>query len=223
MSSVNIIETNTGTVNLRTSSAKCFVFHVPLIGGAGLAETTLNAASQAAATKKVVAKLSSWGNQVPSVDGYTAEIGGSMVRQSFGIKEGEILKVFSARRPAGSLPLTSCLLLRVRESAALQTVNVKMLAHPSVVQPLATIRGRFDVLTFDEAIALGARLKSDFQKFFNPAVVEQAMEIETIQAAKANVKIVTVEPKPSLHGITPAPKAMVVTEEAPRRRKLGGF
>lgn len=210
---MNPIETLTGDVNLRTASAKAYVFHTPRKGGVGVEERILPVAAKSGQTNSVITPLQSFAQRTPSVQGYSVEVGGSMTAQSFIVAEGEILKFFVNRRPgAGKLPLTACQFIRVRETAALRCIEAKLLTDPKVTQPFAMIRGRFDLLTLEEAVALGVTVNPGFMRQFHPANAGACMTVALMQpeAAKAEVQVL------------PSGESIVVTQTK-RRRQLGGF
>jgi hypothetical protein len=205
------IETLTGDVNLRTGSAKCFVFHTPRQGGAGVEERHLGLAAKSNQTANVVRTVSPYPTVIPSVQGYSAEIGGKMVRMTYSVEEGEILKLFIQRRPgAGKLPTNACQFVRVREGAALRCVEAKMLTDPMVNEPMSFIRGRFDLLTLEEARALGVKVADGYTRMFHPANVEHVTTVSTVSPEIASASIVQ----------QPSGKPAVVVTEIKRRRKI---
>ncbi len=186
------IETLIGEVNLRYGSAKAFVFYSPRIGGAGAAEQHLGIASKSPQTAHLVRKLSPFPTITPSVSGYAPEVGGKMIRTSYEVANGEILKVFGQRRAgAGKLTFSACQFLRVRDTAALVELTVRLLSDPSVVEPYAKIVGRFDLITLDEAKSLGIKVLPHFEKMFSQGVVEDLISIRIIDPEKAKVETVS--------------------------------
>ena len=209
---MNTIETLTGDVNLRAASAKCFVFHTPHAGGAGVEERHLGLAAKSNQTSSVVSTVSPYPVVIPSVQGYTQEIGGKMVRMTYAVADGEILKLFAQRRPGeGKMPVAACQFVRVRSSAALRCIEARLLTDAVVNEPLAFIRGRFDLITLEEARALGVKVEGYYDKMFLAGAVDHIMTTAVISPEVAQAQIV----KPAN-----GKPAVVVLGEAKRRRKI---
>ena len=189
---MNPIETLTGDVNLRYGSAKACIFYSPRLGGAGSVEQHIGIAAQSPQTAHVVKKISSFPTVTPSVAGYSTEIGGKMIRMTYEISNGEILKVFGKRRAgAGKIDFTACQFLRVRETAALTEVTIRLFSDAQVAEPYAKITGRFDLLSLAEAKALGVNVLPQFEKMFSQGVVEDLISSRIIAPAKAKIESIT--------------------------------
>jgi hypothetical protein len=185
------IETLTGDINLRYGSAKAFVFYSPRAFNAGAAEQHLGIAAKSPQTSSVVRKISPFGIVTPSVSGYAPEVGGKMIRMSYEVANGEVLKVFGQRRAgAGKLTMTACQFLRVRDTAALTEVTVRLLSDPSVTEPFAKVVGRFDLISLEEAKALGVKVLPQFEKMFHQSSVEYLFATRIIDAEKAKVETI---------------------------------
>lgn len=188
---MTVIETLTGDCNLRTGSAKCFVFHAPRAGGKGAEERHLGLAAKSGQTAEIIRTVSPYPVVIPSVQGYSNEVGGKMVRMTYQVAEGEILKVFVQRRPgAGKVPVNACQFVRVRESAALQEIEMKLLTDASVNEPFGKLRGRFDILTLAEALALGVQVADYCKPMFGEGSVANTMVFNSLAPATASVKTV---------------------------------
>lgn len=208
---MNTIETLTGDVNLRTASAKCYVFHTPRQGGSGVEERHLGIAAKSGQTSNVIRTVSPYPIVIPSVQGYSTEVGGKMVRMSYSVEDGEILKLFIQRRPgAGKLPTSACQFVRVRGSAALRCLEAKLLTDPTVNEPMAFLRGRFDLISLEEARSLGVTVAEGFSRMFLPANVEHVTTVSILSPELASMNVV-----PQAAG-----KPAVVVSEVKRRRKI---
>lgn len=183
------IETLTGSVNLRTGSAKCSLFHTPRAGGKGAEERLLGLAVKSGQTAEICRSVSPYPTVIPAVQGYSNEVGGKMVRMIYQVAEGEILKIFAQRRPgAGKLQVTSCQFLQCRESAALTEVEIKLLTDAEVNEPFGKIRGRFDLITLAEALAQGVKVQDFYQKMFGEGPTSQIFTASVIAPATVQVK-----------------------------------
>lgn len=189
------IETLTGEINLRYGSAKAFVFHSPRqFVNTGVNEMHLGIAAKSPQTALVVRRISPFPTVTPSVSGYAPEIGGKMTRMTYEVANGEILKVFGQRRAgAGKLTISACQFLRVRDTAALTEVTVRLLSDPNVTEPFAKVIGRFDLITLEEAKSLGIRALLQFEKMFHPTSVEYLFSSRIIAAEKAKVETIQKE------------------------------
>jgi len=111
-----------------------------------------------------------------SVPGTVPEISGQTIVQYFAIAEGEILKMFvQVRLGWGKLPKTGNVLLRVRANAAHQVLKFAMIDHPDVAFHEATVEGRFDVLTVEEAEAFGVHVPKAFHSGFEKHNVDRIL------------------------------------------------
>jgi hypothetical protein len=79
---------------------------------------------------------------------------------------------------------------------------------------MATIRGRFDVLSPDEAVALGARIPEGFRKFYTRVAVNSVFQYEVLSPALEDRKIVQTKKIENSEG------EQVVIAVAKSRRKL---
>ncbi len=183
------IESFTGDVNLRTASAKCFLFHTPRKGGAGVEERHLGIAAKSGQTSSIIRQVSPYPIVTPSVQGYSNEIGGKMVRMTYQVEEGEILKIFVQRRPgADKVPVSACQFLRVREGAALREVEIKLLTDASVNDPFGKVRGRFDLLSLADARALGVSVPAHFERMFGEGSIANTLTFATVAPEKVLVE-----------------------------------
>jgi hypothetical protein len=117
-----------------------------------------------------------------------------MIRTSYEVTNGEILKVFGQRRAgAGKLTFSACQFLRVRDTAALVELTVRLLSDPIVAEPYAKIVGRFDLITLDEAKSLGVKVLPHFEKMFSQGVVEDLIVAHVLDPEKAKVETIQKE------------------------------
>lgn len=158
-----VIQTISGEVNVRKMSAKVCLFHAPRKNGPGNSEMFLDKAATHAINGEAVGRLG-FPSFSPSVPGTREEITGRMVRQSFSIEEGEVVKMFcNIRRGWGKMPYTASIFLRVRAEAAYRRVTVKTLEHPDVAFTHAMVEGCFDLLTLEDTLALGVHIPPAFR------------------------------------------------------------
>jgi hypothetical protein len=137
------IEVTSGSVNLRSASAKTHVFHCPRRDGAGGdAQMVLFAAAKSARIGTAVRLASGFVQPIPAVNGVSAEIGGKVTQAAFEIAEGEIIKVVTSRSTGGALasPITlnAHRFYRVRTGAALMIIECKW--HDDPRCPVAKAR-----------------------------------------------------------------------------------
>lgn len=171
------IETLLGNVNLRDGQAKAYCFHCPP-EAQGIEERHLGQAAKSSQTYERVQQVTPFVQAIAAVQGYTVEHGGKTSRVTYQVAEGEIIKVFGQRRAgANKLPVSASMFLRVRDSAALREVRVKFLTDPKIVEPFAFVRGRFDIITVEDAIAAGIKVNPNFIRQFGSGAVSHIMEV----------------------------------------------
>lgn len=159
------IQTLTGEINMRKQSAKAYVFHSPRAGGVGNAEVFLDKASDNGPTREVINRIGR-GDFCAAIPGCKPEIVGRFVKCSYDVPDGEVLKVFvSVRRGYGNRPLTGAVFLRMRAKAAHRVLRFKLLDHADAAYTHAEVEGTFDVLTVEEAKALGCKVKKQFASY----------------------------------------------------------
>ena len=169
-----IINTTIGEVNIRGASAKISIFHSPK-DGTGEKYISVAAKAKDSIEQRGAASFFS------SVTGLVQEVGGRGINCLYSVKSNEVLKVFVKINPGyGKMEKTCCFFLRVREGAAYRLLKINTVKHHSVVLESALIEGCFDMLTVDEAIAEGVKVRREFTHLFNPDVVSAVISSHTI-------------------------------------------
>lgn len=103
-----------------------------------------------------------------SIRGKSREAGGSCVKQSFSIEEGQIFKVFvKINNGYGSMPKIGCFYIKVRAAAAYRTAKMNTFEFLNIDFKAATIEGNFDVLTLEEADADGIKTAGTYRRLFS--------------------------------------------------------
>jgi len=179
----NIIKTLSGQVNLLKQSAKVCIFHAPRRGSKGHSEVYLDKASTSGVTggeDGVVTRIG-FPTPFPSVPGCSTEVAGQMFMQSFGIEEGEVIKVFvTCRRGWGKLPLVGSVFLRARKDAAYRKVSFVMIDHPDVAFRESTVEGNLDILTLKDVLALGVHVPVPYRPMAEQHVVDRLITKDLI-------------------------------------------
>ncbi len=174
-----------GDVNLRSASAKAFIFHTPQNGAK---EQHLSMASK---TTGAVLPVSAYPQIICSVHGHTKEIGGKMVRMTYAVRNGEVLKVFCQRRTGfNKMTLSACQFLRLRSTGPLCELKMRLLTDPLVHEPAATVTGRFDLIDLEKAKSLGIAVLPHFEKMFHQSMVDEVMSLRLLAPELAKCETV---------------------------------
>ena len=169
------IITLTGEANLKNSSAKISIFHSPKNGGM---ERYL---SQAAKLKDAVIQRGS-PIFIQSVQGVLKEIGGVYVNCAYEVRSGELVKLFAkVKYGYGRMDKVGSMFIRVRDGAAYRSVTIKTLDVASLNFREAKIEGCFDLVSLEEAIADGVKVKRDYFHMYNPELLSSIVETRVLQ------------------------------------------
>jgi len=123
----------------------------------------------------------------PSRDNVRPEIGGQLFVSNWEIPEGTVMKVFAADEnvPHGQLKKSAQQFFRLRADGPLNEIRVKIPSRvDDAYRPNWIVRGRFDLLTMDEGIALGATVPKGCEVFFTDSMHRNTLEIEELAPAK---------------------------------------
>ena len=137
-------------------------------------------------------------NSFQAVRGKTNEIGGRWVTYLADIQEGEILDLFAnIRLGRRVMPVMAHALLLFREDAPLQRVRVsKLIKSGDSTLTYADYTGNFDLISFVEAKAIGAKLNNNFRSLFDEERENPSVFIPTVLVegkAPSQTEIVEVE------------------------------
>ena len=116
---------------------------------------------------------------------------GKWVSSSYRVQEGAIFQIW-ARRGAmhGGECVTAAQYIRMRENAAYREVRCRLTGHPKARFQHAIIKGCFDLLTPEQAIARGVQVNKIFLGNFDQRNVDRIMEFKELQAQKESAQIV---------------------------------
>lgn len=103
------------------------------------------------------------------------------------IEEGTILKVFASKKGQTGEPLKQASrFIRVREGAAIRNVLMAMSRIGTV--PNAYLSGRFDLISYDESVALGLPILAHFKQFHEDIAVRRLFT-DTIEQPEASAYV----------------------------------
>lgn len=126
-----------------------------------------------------------------SVPNVRKEIGGHMVKQSFEIEEGEVVKCYiNVRRDYGKLPRNANVFLRMRANAAYRKIRFNLIDHVDTVFTHGEIEGTFDLLTTEEAIAAGVHIPKAYRSFSAPENAATVIQENIVIRPELESKIV---------------------------------
>jgi hypothetical protein len=180
------LEILTGEINAAEGSGKAHFFHAPTPESvrAGEKETFIGTAM------KECPRLGTKGHSVKITarKNIREEIGKAVFQTTWALREGEIFKVFAQTSAGGAdwkaRTRTASVFIRVRAGAPLHMLRVKV---PGVIAdstfPFWYLRGRFDVLTLEEAEAEGAQVLDYCRDHFKPVNTNALFETEVMEPA----------------------------------------
>lgn len=179
---MGLIRATTGWENLARAQAKVYLFHSPNAQQPDMSERALAVALKDP-DMAFFARRVGRSDYIGAVIGYKPEIGGQWVTTSYDVNDGQILKIFAAKKTHWKgLETVASVFLHVREEAPYQKVKVKLLGKPQTKLKYADITGRFDVLTLEEAREHGVRVPAHYEKFFDKVVTDVLFEVELLES-----------------------------------------
>lgn len=185
-----------GMENLPDASAKSHVFVVPTarlpFGGK---ETHLGIAA------KQRNGISATGVQtLPAAPGLRDETG-RWTQGNYTIPEGTLLKIFGQRSGAfGQMRVSASMFIQLREDAAFQSVATRLSGHQKAAFTTAPVQGRFDILTVEQARALGAEVPPVFEGQFNELLVSRVFQLTVMEGERATAPVTTAKTISNSHG-----------------------
>lgn len=103
------------------------------------------------------------------------------------VNEGTVLKAYGASTSWGDINKAN-VYIRPRETAPLNELVVTLPKHAKSRFSQASIKGRFDVLSVDEAVSLGVKFNLAFAALFRPVAVSATFKtIEHLPGTKAPI------------------------------------
>lgn len=178
----------TGHENFQTGSAKSYLFVTPTRATPGK-EMHIGIASRAGGGIRQVGSPQS----VPAAPGMRPEMG-KWTTCNYNIPEGTLLKLFASRSGGfGSMRIQASLFLLARDHAAFRRVSTILTGHPKATFSRVQVEGRFDIITVDEAIRLGANVPAHFRGTFDESMTRRAFEIVEVDREIAAAPVQHVE------------------------------
>lgn len=175
------LQTHTGKEIVAQAQCQVYAFHLPTAQQRHLKEQHLFAVAKVPENKPLVDKMGVTIN-TPAVLGIKKEIGGEWTQQSYLLGEGEIVKVWISRKPAwNAVPITACLLLQMRSTAALHKVSAKLLETARSRFKTADFVGRFDIISLKDALNKGCPVAPQYHHLFTEAMTGKAFKVECLE------------------------------------------
>ena len=209
---MNLINVKSGKVNARDSLSECFVFYTPRneVDPEGFVETFVGKAAREMryrGDQSYTIPLREHGSPivVPSLANMPQERGGSLATAHYEIADGVILKVCSKRRLGWNSTLrSSVVFLRMRETAAYQSVKFHPARSNALAMDTLGVQGRFDIITLEEAEAFGARVNPATRILASLDPDSDLTTVEVIEVATSEaVQLKTLEGTERLMPIVP--------------------
>lgn len=99
------------------------------------------------------------------------------------VPEGMMLKIFARKTPGfGRRIISASMYIRVRERAAYRQLNIALTGHTKARFTSATIKGRFDILTLEQATQRGAKVPAHFVHTFDRAECDRIFTEQILEA-----------------------------------------
>jgi len=116
---------------------------------------------------------------------------GKWTNNIYAVPEGMLIKVFARKSPGfGRRIITASLFICIREAAAFRELKVSLTQHPKARFQEAIIKGRFDVLTRDQAINRGAKIQAHFAHTFDKEECDKIFSCTLLEAEVEPMSIV---------------------------------
>lgn len=207
---MSILETQTGNASFTGRTAKVQAFFVPTRDQGGkelpLGVTVMQ---NAASGLRVMQRL----GEQPAGQNMKSAIVGAWRSVNYEIPDGTVVKIFAERNINGVRQIANQY-IRMRSTAAFRTIKARLTDYPKATLNQAVFRGCFDVLSPDEAKALGAHIPAGFERFYSRAAVNAVFVYEELAAEREARKVMEVKQIETSTGET---KTIAVSKS---RRKL---
>lgn len=176
---MSILETTVGQATFSGVSAKCQCFFVPTRdqGGSELPLSQTIIQNQSAGIR-AVQKLGS----TPAGSGMNPSVVGQFYLTNYEVPDGTLLKIFCDRNIRGNRMIGNQY-IRMNSGAAFQAVKGQLTGYPKAAVTECTFRGRFDIISPDEAKAHGARIPMGLEKFYTRQAVNSVFQYEVLSPA----------------------------------------
>jgi hypothetical protein len=170
-----LIRTMTGKENWKNHSAKLQVFYSPTTPGGR--EIHIGVASRDPTI--AITQVRSTTNLAKP--GFRPEIG-EWTDASYEVPPGTVLKLFANKAGGfGAMNLTANVFVCTREDAALNRVKLALSSDQNAYYSSVYVQGKFDILSYDDARIMGAKVMPQFKRFAAPEMVRRLFEVEVLE------------------------------------------
>lgn len=116
---------------------------------------------------------------------------GKWTKASYDCPDGIILKIWVHKFSGyGQRIINASQLIRPRKDAAFRELKIQLSGHSKARYQYAIIKGRFDVLTLEQAKERGVKLNSRFEYTFKSSEVAKVMEVKILEKERGpSVKV----------------------------------
>lgn len=116
---------------------------------------------------------------------------GRWTKASYNVSDGMLIKVWVHKMAGfGQRIHNVSQLIAPRKDAAFREIKVALTGHSKARYRYATIKGRFDLISYEEAVKRGAKINSKFAYTFKPEDVARVMEVTIIEPEKAPAALI---------------------------------
>ncbi len=186
-----ILQCTTGNENFEDHYTKVYLFHTPTDGARGTEKECHiwqiargeggNGVTQVGRTVETKAAL----DHIPEF--------GAWRSSTYEVDEGVLLKLFAMRKTREMVAgrhTAACMFLRVREGAAVRRVLVSLTGDQRAPFGSVSLIGRFDMVTLQAAIQLGAEVPPPFMSQFHTDVQNVLFKMTTMERETSSAPLV---------------------------------
>jgi hypothetical protein len=108
---------------------------------------------------------------------------GKWTQAVYQVPEGMMVKIFARKTPGfGRRIINASMYICVRERAAYRQLNIALTGHTKARFTNAVIKGRFDILTLEQAVKRGAKVPAHFAHTFERAECDRIFAEQVLEA-----------------------------------------
>jgi hypothetical protein len=160
---MTLINVKTGKANTQNALSELYAFYTPrpaVEGNNGIETFIGKAARDMRHMPTPPIREHGRAIVIPSIGNIPPDIGGQMASATYEVVDGTIIKLMAKRRVGGwnQVMQIACTFLQFRDGAAYRHLKFYPVRDNALSMDFLGVEGRFDVITLEQAEALGAEL-----------------------------------------------------------------
>lgn len=176
-----MLNITTGNCNYPTGSSKVHVFVVPTRQFPGKEANIGMLFKEVQPAFSAIRRINS--TIVPAAPALAPTDAGKWTQSTYDVPEGLVLKVFGMTTSQGmQMRRMGNVLIRMRTGGALNRLAAVLAQHPKATLTRATIEGRFDILSLEQAEGLGVRVPPQYRMHFEDVHWRRMFNLEQVEA-----------------------------------------